>query len=209
MLKKMVNFACLALLVFTASTVFAEQKMVPYIGGFAGISFTEDNKVRDNTGINNNAEFDPGGTVGGFGGVDFGMARVEGELSLRGADISRFKTASTNSKIDGDISLVSFMANGYYDIHNRSPITPYVGGGVGFSRFAVSTARDVNQTYYIKDQDLVFTYQLATGVSFDLNRRITMDIGYRYVGTNEADFENSTVKYDSHNFIVGARYYFR
>ena len=111
------------------------------------------------------------------------------------------------------------MANGYYDYHNSTAYTPYLGAG-----FGVQQAR--NSRYYVNNGTGVATptlrgrsmaYQFMTGVSYEFETGITpmaVSLGYRYftspginthLRTAPGKFEFPN---DSHNLELGGRIYF-
>src|SRR5512136_2152421 len=106
-----------------------------YVTGFAGVSIPQDTDVTSPDGfINDRVEFDPGLFIGAAGGFDFGYLRLEGELSYRYSEIKSVIDRPTGTpfpNVDGNLGVVAWMANAFFDFHNASPITPYFGGGIG------------------------------------------------------------------------------
>jgi opacity protein-like surface antigen len=190
----------------------------PYVSGFIGVAVPTD---RDSTGpnIDDRIEFDPSLNIGTTGGFDFGFVRAEGELSYKHGEIKRVNdriSGESFSDIDGRIGALAMMGNIFLDLHNPSPITPYIGGGVGLATLHQSdTFGDSSNTgnrteLYRQDDDTVFAYQVGTGLEIALNRRLSLDVGYRYFKTTKAtfnggsNFENS-LRFESHNAAVGLR----
>jgi opacity protein-like surface antigen len=103
----------------------------------------------------------------------------------------------------GDVTAASLFFNMYYDLVNASQIIPFVGGGLGISSVSVSdlllAGNDAN--------DEVFAFQFFAGLGYVANDRITLDLQYRYFGTEDPYYADLT-KYDisSHNIMVGARF---
>jgi len=153
---------------------------------------------------------------GGTAGFDFGLLRLEGELSYRYSDIESITDKSVGEpfpNVDGNLGALSFMANAFIDLHNASPFTPYFGGGVGFAVLNLSDtfAGTGSQILLYPDgNETVFAYQLGAGLELAINRMLSLDLGYRYFNTDKASFEyNSTrstkMKLESHNALVGLR----
>ena len=196
----------------------------PYVSGFAGVSIPRDSDVTTTdfstptpSNFNEKIEFDPGIYAGGTGGFDFGFLRVEGELSYR---YSEMKTVTSNqgfqfSDVDGNLGALAMMVNAFFDLHNASPITPYFGGGVGFAvlylsnTFGFNPSNGIDEHLYPEDNDTVFAYQAGAGVEIALNPMLSLDVGYRYFGTDTAHFESSdlktNLKFQSHNAVVAIR----
>ncbi len=112
-----------------------------YVSGNIGISWMSDTEVEDifgfteYTGIGAELGFSSGLTLLGALGCDYGDYRVEGELGYQNNDVEALdisipccKTEDTghiNYALDGDITVLSLLMNGYYDID--------LGGGVELS----------------------------------------------------------------------------
>jgi len=166
------------------------------------------------------AQFDPGINIGGTAGYDFGFFRLEGEMSYKRGEISKVTEQTYGTRYlntDGHLGAFAMMMNGFFDLHNESPVTPYLGGGMGFSTIGLSRTRGVdastgarNDHIFQSDYDNVFAYQAGAGLDIALNRHLSLDLGYRYFGTSRAsftkDWPNSTdLKLASHNAAVGLR----
>lgn len=199
-----------------------------YVSGFIGVSVPRDASVdssqfaSDGSLLNatDEVEFDPGINIGGTGGYDFGFLRLEGELSFKYSEINRITDTADGFRFgnpDGNIGVFAMMGNAFFDLHNPGPVTPYVGGGVGFATLHLSDTFGTDVTtsgperifLYPEDDDMVFAYQAGAGVGIALNRRLTLDIGYRYFGTSRArfgdGFDTADLRYESHNAAVGLR----
>lgn len=211
------------LLALPATSAATPPHVGPYVSGFIGISIPKDSDVRtdyyDNTpSERDQVEFDPGINIGGTGGYDFGMLRLEGEISYKNSEIASITDINRNSRFrntDGNLGVSAFMANAFFDLHNDTRVTPYLGGGIGFAVLSLSDTFGTDSTFvrrhlYDEEDDAVFAYQAGAGVDIAINRRYSLDLGYRYFGTDTANFDNnfdrsSSLKFESHNVIVGFR----
>ena len=123
--------------------------------------------------------------------------------------------------MDGNLGVFSLMCNGFFDIHNASPLTPYFGGGIGFATLYLSDTfgtdtrgSTVTRTdIYLNDSASVFAYQVGGGVAIALDQFLSLDLGYRYFGTTKARFDSNwdqsvRLKPESHNATVGLRFTF-
>lgn len=190
----------------------------PYASGFIGISAFRDADVTTNQTFFDRVEFDPGLSVGGTAGYDFGYFRMEGELSYKYANINTIHDQGNNIQFgspDGNLGALAMMFNTFLDLHNNSQITPYVGGGIGFASLHLSDTYGTDPIngrllLYGADDDTVFAYQVGAGLEFAVNRRLSLDLGYRYFATDTARFNSNSVgatdlKLQSHNGTVGFR----
>jgi opacity protein-like surface antigen len=196
-----------------------------YMSVFLGASVPQDSSlttsqfnpvsVREAT-----VQYDPGINIGGTGGYDFGYVRLEGEMSYKQGEITSVTDQIFGARYvntDGHVGAFAMLMNGFFDIHNDTPITPYLGGGMGFATVYLSNTRGVeantgalNFRVLQDDDETAFAYQVGAGLEAALNRRLSLDVGYRYFGTSRVSFRknwpNSTdLKLDSHNAAVGLR----
>jgi opacity protein-like surface antigen len=162
-----------------------------------------------------NAEFSPGfqlsGAIGGK--LDNGI-RLEGELLYENAALKQISGMAAGStfnteNVSGDINFMAFMGNVLYDIPMNSRLTPYVMGGVGFAGIKLDHFKPDNSVI-ANDLDYVFASQFGAGFAFDLDNRTKIEIGYRYLETQDPEFSDpfSTPfksTYASHKFIIGTR----
>jgi opacity protein-like surface antigen len=228
MKRKLVIIAALAMLAIPAAGSAAPARPGPYVAGFIGATVplnqdvtTNDFRISDT--FNDRVRFDPGINVGGIGGFDFGFVRLEGELSYKHAEITSVidrDFGDTFGGIHGSVGAFAVMTNGFIDLHNDSPVTPYLGGGIGFATLHLSDTSGIlsggtgtRVSLYDADDDTVFAYQAGAGLEIALNRRLSLDLGYRYFATSRARFNEgssreTSMKFESHNGAVGLRFKF-
>ncbi len=161
-----------------------------YFSGNAGLTLTDD---MDLPGLN--LSFSPGFNIGGAVGYDFGQFRAEGEITYRSTDLDEANGIAVT--VDSDVSALSFMANGYYDHEmGNSPVTPYVGFGMGV------VDSDLNITGATVGSETNFAYQFMLGVGFEVTPNVVLTGGYRYFGVADSVVPNS------HELVFGGRFMF-
>jgi|GEM_PF-345625 len=118
------------------------------------------------------------------------------------------------------VTLNTFMANVWYDIHTGTALTPYIGGGIGwgFVNYKNTRAMLEGVTYdsFTDKKDVTnFAWSVGAGVSYALSERLALDIGYRYVDAGDMKVSASggeplsgTSAIASHDVMVGIRYEF-
>lgn len=174
--------------VFMATSAQAERSKW-YLAANGGVSFTDD---FDNIpGLN--FSFKTGYNVGGAVGYDMGKFRAEGEFTYRSVDVDTVNGIPV--PVDADLSSLSFMVNGYYDIEMDS-MTPYLGVGLGVvdSELQVAGLGTANET------DM--GYQFMAGLAFNVSKSAYLTGGYRFFGIAESGAPNT------HEFTFGARFMF-
>lgn len=201
-------------IVFLLLTVLALPAFAagPYVGGEAGAVFLEKAKFTEAGAADVDLKTKTGFGLGLVGGFDFGTYRLEGEFVYRRNNNKEVTSGGFTSNVGGDFSSMALMFNGYYDFKMVSPIVyPYLGGGLGVARDSLK-ATEAGVTG-IDDSKIVFAYQLATGVAYNVTKEVTLDLGYKYFATAKPEFEvtgGGKVKgeYMSHNIFLTARYNF-
>lgn len=195
-----------------------------YVSVFLGIAAPRDADVTGvdfiapPTTFNETVEFDTNINVGATAGYDLGILRLEGELSYKHAGINSVTDKDDGFRfrnVDGDLGVLAMMFNGFFDLHNPSRVTPYLGGGIGFAALYLSNTTGIDRDgiripLYLSDDDTVFAYQAGAGLDIALNRQLSLDLGYRYFGTSKATFGankdiTTDLSFESHNAAVGLR----
>ena len=227
MKKRFFVFFALAILAIPSICSAMPPRQGAYMSGFLGVSLPVDLDLTSTQygpgaqTYNDSVEFDPSINIGGSGGFDFGYFRIEGELSYKNGDMSTVteKTSQTRyANVDGSVGAIAFLCNLFLDLRNNSPVTPYIGGGAGFSTLFLSNTYGTDTTtgyrtkLYMSDDATVFAYQVGAGLEITLTRMLSLDIGYRYFGTSKAKFNNNPyttttteLKFESHNASLGVR----
>jgi OOP family OmpA-OmpF porin len=186
-MKRFLMIMLVAVVFMATSAQAANGKM--YFSGSAGVSITDD---VDFPGLN--ISFSPGFNVGGALGYDAGQFRVEGEITYRSVDVDEVNGVPV--PLDATFSALSFMANGYYDFEMGSPLTPYLGVGLGI----VDSEVDVAGFGSTSETDLA--YQFMAGLGYEVSPNVVLTGGYRYFGIAETDAPGT------HEFNIGARFMF-
>jgi opacity protein-like surface antigen len=228
MKRTLVVIAALTSLAIPAICPAASARPGAYMSGFLGLNVNPDTNVASTDLVpppedfNDRVEFDPNINIGATAGYDFGIVRLEGELSYKQAGIGSVTSQSDGFRfhnVNGSIGALAMMFNGFFDLHNNSSFTPYLGGGIGFAGLHLSDTTGIDTrggaaqkiTLYGAGDDTVFAYQVGTGVEIALNQQCSLDIGYRYFVTDRANFDSDLaimtgLKFESHNATVGVRF---
>lgn len=190
---------------FSTSLAFAQYN---YFGVQAGLVSLEDSSISVSGVGSADLSTDLGFSAGIKLGRKINYFRFEGEFDYKTNDLDDFEGVPS----DGDLTSLSVMINGFYDINTNTMITPYIGVGVGFSQVSLDwSVPGFGQI--ADDDDFVFAYQFAVGVAFSASPNTTIDIGYKYFATEDPSLTDVTgfpfdAEYSSHNLVVGARFNF-
>lgn len=218
MKRNMIVVAALATLLAPSLVRGEPPRMGPYVAWFVGVTLPGDRHADsyDYYGsYDDRVEFDPGIDLGVTGGYDFGYIRLESELSYKYGEIDTVHDRTSNvtyHDIDGSLGVFAAMANCFFDLHNNSPVTPYVGGGIGVATLYLDDTYSDQGKLYESDDDTVFAYQVGAGLEVTISRYFSLDLGYRYFATDRGRFEDDGIgtrmKSESHNITVGGRFKF-
>ncbi len=125
--------------------------------------------------------------------------------------------AKGKQSIDGDFSMLAFMANVDYDFDTGSRWVPYIGGGLGVASISVD-AENAMGISLSDDSDTVMAYQVGAGIGYEFplpeGRSITVSLDWRYFGTQDPAFKGDVSEGDfdvtirGHDVGIGVIYGF-
>ncbi|MDR2819911.1 MAG: outer membrane beta-barrel protein [Desulfovibrio sp.] len=191
---------------------------VKFIDSIQGTGSVEKSSELDGFGIGQFSQNTVGG--GAFVGWDFYPQsrvplRTEIEYAIRSNMSKTWEGVgiSSGEEIKQERNLQTLLFNLYYDFHNDSAFTPYLGAGagVGFirSKFTASAglAND-SETY----SQTVFAYNVGAGVSYAFTDNVSADLAYRFLGLtyneiNDGDVRISSTPY-ANEVSLGLRFTF-
>ena len=125
--------------------------------------------------------------------------RLELEATKRtGYDLDARLTTNSTFSSNAKIQTEALFVNGFYDFQpftiSNTPITPYVGGGIGISRnkmgITTQLANGVPFSFIEGHTTSEFAYKFSAGTLLSLTEQLSLDVNYQYV--NLGEFESST-----------------
>lgn len=174
------------------------------------------------SGVDDYSQFTLGGALAA--GIDLWPQqmiplRLEVEFALRGnSEKSWTDTGAYLSNVKGVWNNSTLFANVYWDFHNDTDFTPYVGGGLGlaFNYTGYDFTTRNGEHFSIDDRFTDFAWNAGVGVSYAFNEVLSVDASYRFVGLgyNELSGTVQGVKYEIGNepynneFMLGLRFSF-
>jgi opacity protein-like surface antigen len=161
-----------------------------------------------------------GSSYSDAGVIDFGIGYRAGWLR---ADVTSSwvfephftgSTAAANPDVTARVNAISTLFNVYVDLGNWYGLTPYVGGGAGFSWLRPTGFNAVTLPVVgaISRDTIDFSWDLTAGFSYAVTRQFLIDTSYRFlhVGTPRTDIAGfGTIDYgsmDVHELKTGIRY---
>jgi len=228
-------FSLLAVFMVAAlwsSTGFSADR---YVSGNIGISWMNDLTTdyvysREDYNTASEVELDSGVSLLGALGCDYGDYRLEAELGYQTSDIDAIAYAERDGDLgdpydfEGDVSVTTLLANGYYDIDLGGSVECYLTAGAGVAQIDLDDVRSLEEDI---DDDLVITvinrfgdsdpdytfnasetalaYQIGAGIAIPVSGGIMLDARYRYFATTDFTVENENMNIESHSALVGLR----
>jgi len=232
MMKRLFAAGCLLMLLLSAGA-YAEEGYYfsTTLGYSAGGTNVAD--VRENVAYGYNTqspeigadlELERGGNLGLAVGYRFDRSiqfRLEGELGWESHLVKEVKIYGAKYASDSDVAKVTLMLNGYYDIIQFGPFTPYLTAGVGGAQVSVDHLKVETLPPSMTERNLfslkenVFLYQVGAGIGVALTDTWTIDLKYRFLDVDsahfeavakpDADFGTADAEFQSHVIAVGIR----
>ena len=144
--------------------------------------------------------------------IEYAMRSVSSHRRDGGGWGDRWETRQTTN-------LYTLFLNAYLDINTGTPLTPYVGGGLGMAFNNTSLREEWNgvETDSRQRWDTTLAWNAGGGLAYAFTENVTADLGYRFIGTGYREFSG---RYDDgtkwnvgsapyiHEFYLGARFTF-
>lgn len=164
-------------------------------------------------------------TIGGgaFLGFDFYPlyqvpVRAEIEYAIRTNSTTSWNDKySAGVDLKGQWGLQTLFLNAYWDFHNDSAFTPYIGAGLGMgfisNRYEVEFG---NESESVNELNTVFAWNAGAGVAYAITDNLSADLAYRFVGLGynetEKTIDGEKCKFGTspyaNEFSLGIRYTF-
>ena len=207
MKKSLVTFAS-ALVLASAFVSNASARDGFYFGLRGGMTNYNLNNKEDTSVDKARVDFGNVWHRSGAIGYRYGFIRLEAEYIYRDDvdDDYTFKNIMGDGTFHSTLESDSFMANAYLDFMPNYWISPYIQGGIGWSRLDLSN-QDVTsdprpaKLTYSSDN---FTWSVGGGISLRLNKCVNLDAGYRYMDMGDINEANI----NAHEVYGGLRYTF-
>lgn len=145
--------------------------------------------------------------------------RAEIEFAMRGNSEKSWGERGTYlNSVKGTWNNSTLFANLFWDFHNDSALTPYIGAGLGmaFNYTGYDFTTNDGSSFSADDRFTNFAWNVGAGVAFNLNENVAIDASYRFVGLgyNEVSAYQNGRKYEVGNqpynneFMLGLRFGF-
>ena len=212
-MKKSIILAGIALLI-SASIISAanaeDSRQSWYIGLSGGYAFMDDQDLSNNNKISPNASgYGIGASLGFLPSSSsiplLNVLRFEGEVTYHSNTIDKIKTPNGALGGKGDYTSTAYMANAFYDFQTGNKNwSPYIGAGIGVASIQLPTDSGAGNTSKTSDK---FAYQGLAGIDYtpDSFPNTQLSFGYRYLSTNDPNFQSVNAQYSVHALEVGTK----
>lgn len=175
------------------------------------------------TGVDDYSQFTLGGALAL--GYDFWPQqmlplRAEIEFAMRGNSEKTWSDGGVNVRdVKGTWNNSTLFANLFWDFHNDSPFTPYIGAGLGlaFNYTGYDFTTNDGGKFSVDDRFPNFAWNVGVGASYSFNENFAIDASYRFVGlgynevtahsSNGGKYEIGSDPYNN-EFMLGLRFAF-
>ena len=174
------------------------------------------------TGVDDYSQFTLGGALAL--GYDFWPQqmlplRAEIEFAMRGNSEKTWSDGGVNVRdVNGTWNNSTLFANLFWDFHNDSAFTPYIGAGLGlaFNYTGYDFTTNSGDKFSADDRFTNFAWNVGVGASYSFNENLAIDASYRFVGLgyNEVTAHSNGSKYEigsdpyNNEFMLGLRFAF-
>ena len=143
-------------------------------------------------------DLDFGFSAGGAAGYDFGDFRTEAEFSFQSANFLHADEIKGDKKADDNLTVMSVMANGFFDLDTGTPFVPFIGIGVGAVNLSVklNASEDATEPQF-EGSGWGFGYQANVGVAYEIVDAVALTLGYKFFGTLETQVTDAGADADS------------
>jgi opacity protein-like surface antigen len=161
-----------------------------YAGAFGGYAYLPGNVNITSYGLTrSHTDYESGYHAGGSLGYKNQPMRYEGQITYLTAHLKKFTINNIQQTgVGGDADAVFAMANVYYDGPNwLNALQPFLGAGIGygFVNARLNSSGPTSATQWT-GQDSVFSYQAMAGLTYHFSEKYALNIGYRYLATDNA-----------------------
>jgi len=112
--------------------------------------------------------------------------------------------------VSTNFTILSLIPTARMDFGRGQGISPYISAGLGPAYYSANDVNIVSSSASPSDSDLVMAYQVGVGFTYPYSNKTSIDFGYRYFGTTDADLKLTTIEdtgdFSSHSLMVGIKH---
>ncbi len=221
-----------AILIYTGEAFALDTLLSPlYISGKIGVSAMSANDIANTSGggggpsltkTDSHNTVVPVGVAIGYNWRKHGVSlRTEFEYLTRGnfgyTSIPVLASPGAPIGLTSKIGSQTLFANVFYDFHNATLFTPFLGGGIGVAiNKSTMTLNAIGSPVFdtFETIDTRFAWNIGTGVAVPITEILLLELSYRYTDLGGAVwstgglFELTTNSLHANEFLLAARLQF-
>lgn len=204
-MNKLAKLAAVALVSSFILSPAAEARDGFYLAVRGGMVWNNYNNKKDAVSDDALSSIDRVYEFSGAVGYRYKFFRGEFEFVNRD-DAEETHTVNGSPRNEVTLGSNSYMFNGYIDFLPNYWISPFITGGIGYSKIEIS-AEQLNVTPHIYDKwkkSKAFTWQMGAGLSIRINKCLNIDTGYRYWTLGKI----KDAEVNAHEWFAGLRFTF-
>ncbi len=178
-MKKTIVTACSAVALVLGLSNVAEARDGFYLTARGGMTWNNLNTKDDSITAAKISDLDSVGMYSGAIGYKYKYFRAELEYISRD-DAEEDIVSSGVHTSSMTVSSKSYMLNMYVDLMPNYWISPYFGGGIGYTELEMVNDNVAAATSDEKWEESKFSWQIGAGLTLRINRCLNIDAGYRY-----------------------------
>ncbi len=204
-MKKTMTLAALVMAISLTTATLAQARDGFYLAVRGGLTWNNLNAKDDP--VTDSALSDAGRVKMFAGAVGYRYKFFRGEFEFINRDDAEEPYVDTGGDHLNDVSVgsTSYMFNGYLDFLPNYWITPYISGGIGWSKLELVNKEliGIGTTHRYK-KSRAYTWQMGAGLSIRLNKCLNIDSGYRYFTLGKVHH----AEVNAHEWYAGIRFTF-
>ncbi len=205
-MNKLAKLAAVALVSSFVLSPIAEARDGFYLAVRGGMVWNNYNNKKD--AVSDEALSSIGRVYEFSGAIGYRYKFFRGEIEVVNrddADEEYINNAGIHSD-DFTVGSTSYMLNGYIDFLPNYWISPFITGGIGYSKLELSdTLVDVTPNIHHQwKKSRAFTWQAGAGLSIRINKCLNIDTGYRYWTLGKIH----DAEVNAHEWFAGLRFTF-
>jgi len=209
-LMHFITFTLMLLLLVPFGNASAQQVSGFYVSGYAGYVAPQDmNWDVTTAGVNFDVETDSTGILGfKVGWVPPTAKYLALEMDLNYIFESNYGPTTISGVTEsGDV----YLSNVLFNLLLRYPegrFHPFIGAGIGWSYFNIEGFETFGgRSFYTSEDAYSFAWQFLAGIDFDISPNLSIDLTYRYYGTDPS-LAITDIEYRASIFTVGLNFRF-
>ena len=204
-MKKVILALALTGVTLCTVNAFAASPYVSFGGGL-GVLGDGEISVNDAESMDTSVNYQEGWVVRGAVGAALNKnfrLEAEGFYNNNDADKVNFRNLVVAEADLSGIEVAGGLFNAYYDINFGSPFVPFVGGGFGIAKVDADV-RNVDRSI----DETVWAWNVGVGFAYEINKNVSLEMSYRYLATEDIEFDRLTLTYENNQFLGGVRFTF-